>query len=131
MSTAAGSLGDATQAIRALDAEFERLANARNVDALVEAFYAEDACLLPPHAPQVNGKGALRDFWKNFIATTNPSNIKLQTADISSSGDLAYGVGKYSFTASGSQQIGKYVVVYRRERNGGYKAIVDSFSPDS
>ena len=131
MSTAAGTLGDATRAILALDAEFERLANAGKVDALVEAFYAEDARLLPPHAPQVNGKSALREFWQTFIATTNPSNIKLQTEDVSSSGDLAYGVGKYSFTVSGSQQIGKYVVVYRRERDGGYKAIVDSFSPDS
>ncbi|HLK51550.1 MAG TPA: nuclear transport factor 2 family protein [Bryobacteraceae bacterium] len=131
MSTAAGSIGDATREIRALDAEFERLANARSVDALVEAFYAEDAHLLPPHAPRVNGKAALRDFWKNFFAAINPSDVKLQTDEISSSGDLAYGVGKYSFTASGSQQTGKYVVVYRRERNGGYKAVVDSFSPDS
>src|SRR5438105_1583313 len=101
MSTATLGPNDTVRAIRALDAEFQIHANAGDSAALTEAFYADDAVLLPPNAPQAKGKAAIRDFWEAFLAT-GVSDIVLETGTISSSGDLAYGVGKYEFTASGA-----------------------------
>jgi ketosteroid isomerase-like protein len=125
MSTATPAPNDAVSAIRALEAEFQRHANANDAAALTEAFYTDDAQLLPPNAPQVNGKPAIRDFWKAFLAV-GVSDVVLETGNASSSGDLAYGVGKYGFTAAGARHSGKYVVVYRRQSNGSYRAVADA-----
>ncbi len=86
--------------------------------------------LLPPNSPPVTGKAAIRDFWKAFLAT-GVSEVVLETGNITSSGDLAYNVGKYAFTASGARQSGKYVVVYRRQPNGAYRAVADAFNSNA
>ena len=130
MSTATAGPNDAVRAIRALEAEFQSHANAGDAAALTEAFYADDAQLLPPNTPQVNGKTAIRDFWKAFLAA-GVSDVVLETDNVFSSGDLAYGVGKYGYTASGARQVGKYVVVYRRQSNGSYRAIADAFNSNA
>ena len=130
MSTATPGPNDAVRAIRALEAEFQRHANAGDAAALTEAFYTGDASLLPPNAPQANGKAAIRDFWKAFLAA-GVSDVVLETGSVTSSGDLAYGTGKYGFTAAGARQSGKYLVVYRRQSNGSYRAVADAFSSNS
>lgn len=127
MSAATASPNDAVRAIRALEAEFQRNANAGDARALTEAFYADDAVLLPPNTPQVNGKASIRDFWKAFLAS-GVSDVVLETGNVSSSGDLAYSVGKYGFIVAGVRQAGKYACVYRRQANGGYRAVVDGFN---
>ena len=124
------SRDDAAEQIRAMDAEFMRNANAGNADALVEAFYANDAQLLPPNSPKVSGKSAIAQFWQGFIAA-GASDVQLETTEISASGDLAYGVGRYKFKMAGAPQEGKYVVVYRRQQNGRYRAVVDMFSSNA
>jgi len=130
MSTATTSPSAATSAIRALEAEFQRHANANDAASLTEAFFADDAQLQPPNAPQVNGKAAIRDFWKAFLAA-GVSDVVLETGNVSSSGDLAYGVGKYGFTAGGARQTGKYMVVYQKQSNGSYRAVADAFSSNA
>ena len=124
------SRDDAAEQIRAMDAEFVRNANAGNAVALVEAFYANDAQLLPPNSPKVSGKPAITQFWQGFIAA-GVSDVQLETTDISASGDLAYGVGRYKFKMAGAPQEGKYLVVYRRQQNGRYRAVVDMFSSNA
>ena len=130
MSTATPGPNDAARAIRALEAEFQSHANANDAAALTEAFYTNDAVLLPPNAPQQNGKAAIRDFWKAFLAN-GISDVILETASVYSSGDLAYGVGKYGYTAAGTRQTGKYVVVYQRQSNGSYRAVADAFNSNA
>jgi uncharacterized protein (TIGR02246 family) len=129
MASTTTGLSDATRAIRALEAEFQRHANALDAAAMTDAFYSDDARLLPPNAAQVNGKAAIRDFWKAFLAA-RPTDVTLETGEVAQSGDLAYGIGKYSFTASGARQQGKYLVVYRKQADGGYRAVADMFSPN-
>jgi len=130
MSTAAPGLNDATRAVRALEADFQRHANAGDANALSEGFYTEDAVLLPPNAPQQNGRAAIRDFWKAFLAT-GISEVVLETGEVTSSGDLAYGVGQYGYAAGGARQTGKYIVVYCRQSNGSYRAVADSFGSNA
>lgn len=130
MSTATPGPNDAARAIRALEAEFQRLANANDAAAMTEVFYSDDATLLPPNAPQQNGKAAIREFWKAFLAQ-GVTGVTLETGSVSSSGDLAYGVGKYGFTAGGAKQVGKYVVVYQRQANGSYRAVADAFNSNA
>jgi hypothetical protein len=51
-------------AIRELDANARRNIQARDPDAMVDSYYAEDARVLPPGQGEVEGKGAIREMWR-------------------------------------------------------------------
>jgi len=118
--------------IRAMDEEFVRNANAGNAEALVSAFYAEDAELLAPNASLAYGCAVILEFWKGMVGAGLNVSV-LDTKRIEESGDLAYGTGVYELTLSppGGGTIsdkGKYVVVYRRQPDGTWKAVADIFN---
>jgi ketosteroid isomerase-like protein len=124
----------AADAIRRLDTEFMKAANARNAAALVKAFYAADAVLMPPNHPAVEGRANIRGFFQGLI-DSGLTNIKLETGTIASAGDLAYGRGRYILALSPAgaapvQDVGKYVVVYRRQLSGAWRAVSDIFNSD-
>ena len=124
----------AADAIRQLDAEFMKAAGARNAGALVKAFYAPDAVLMPPNHPAVEGRASIQSFFQGFI-DSGLTSIKLETPTIASAGDLAYGRGHYSLSMSPPggtpvQDVGKYVVAYRRQANGAWRAVADIFNSD-
>ncbi len=120
MATPVLSLSQVREIIQALDAEFVRHANAGDVERMVDGFYAE----------KVTGKAAILEFWRAVMAT-GPKDITIETTDIAASGDIAYGVGKYAMTAADGRHEGKYVIVLRRQPDGGYKTVVDMFSENS
>jgi uncharacterized protein (TIGR02246 family) len=131
MSTASTSL---LRAVRDLDTAFVRNANAKDAAALTSAFYAEDAVLLPPGSPKLTGTEAIRGFWEAFIGN-GVTDVAIETSGLEESGDLAYGVGTYSCTMpspSGERfrDTGKFIVVYRRQADGGWKVIADQFNSD-
>ena len=55
----------------------------------------------------------------------------LESHEIEAAGDLAYCVGRYSGTIGGQASQGKYVVVFRKQADGRYKAIADCFNADA
>lgn len=131
MATAAAA-PETTQALRVMDDEFVRNANAGDVETLVSTFYAEDAELLPPGAPVMRGHAEIRDCWKGMVSAGLNITI-LEAKRIEESGALAYASGVYELTLSppGGGTIadnGKYIVVYRRQADGSWKAIADIFN---
>jgi ketosteroid isomerase-like protein len=111
--------------VRALNEQFLRNLRAGDVDALVDSFYAEDARVLPPNKPMVEGRAAIRELWRGALGRVG--DMTLETVDVQTSGDLAYEVGR--FTMGGAT--GKYLVVLRRQTDGSWKAAADMFSRDS
>ena len=125
---------DLQGAVRALDAEFIRNANAGDAAALVRDFYADGAVLLAPGAPRFDGTEAIRAFWQGFI-DGGVKDIWIETSEIVEAGELGYGVGAYACSvvaANGewSRDSGKYIVIYRRQADGGWKVIADQFNSD-
>ncbi|MBI1886649.1 MAG: DUF4440 domain-containing protein [Chloroflexi bacterium] len=121
-------------AIRALDAEFARYASAGDAAGLVAAFYADESRLLPPNHPAVSGRPAIRDFWQGLLEA-GLSDVALETTQVRTSNHLAYGSGRYTLavrTPSGKSvpDSGKFLVVYRRQEDGSWKAIDHMFSSD-
>ncbi len=130
----AAKRGGAPNAIRQLDVEFMKAANAKNAGALVRAFYAPDAVMMPPNHPIVEGRTGIQGFLQSLI-DGGFTSIKLDTTTVASAGDLAYGRGRYTLSMSPPggapvQDIGKYVVVYRRQANGSWRAVADIFNGD-
>lgn len=130
MSPATTILETATRMIRALEADFARHANARDAAAVTDQYYADDAQLLPPNSPPVKGKQSIRNFWEAFLEA-GCTDVKLETGNVGASGDLAYSLGAYSYTQAGARHAGKYLVMYRRQPDGSYRAIADSFSDNA
>lgn len=120
---------NAQNAIRQLDADFMKAANGKDAAGLVNRFYADNAVLLPPGSPAVEGRGAIQKFFQGFI-DAGATNVTLDTTTIESSGDLAYGRGRVTFSMGGKTEVGKYVVVYRRQSDGSWRAIADIFNTD-
>lgn len=129
MTTATLSKQDTARIIRDMEAEFESHANAGDAAALSQAFYAQDAQLLPPNAPLAQGAAAIHEFWTAFFAG-KPTDIKMDTYHVDASGEMAYSLGTYRYTQAGAGHQGKYIVVYRKEGDG-YKCIADSFSDNA
>jgi ketosteroid isomerase-like protein len=124
----------AADAIRRLDQEFMKAGNARNAGALVKAFYARDAVLMPPNHALVEGPANIQGFLQGLM-DSGLTSIKLETTTIASAGDLAYGRGRYTLSLSPPggepiQHVGKYIVVYRRQPNGSWRAVSDIFNSD-
>jgi ketosteroid isomerase-like protein len=133
MATTSATMEDATRAIRAIDLEFTAQVKAKDAARLVDACYAEDARVLPPNHPAVQGKAAIRELWQGLLAS-GVTDLALDTTHIEASGDLAYGVGAYLLhmeQAGGprTEQQGKYCVVYRRDQ-GRWRVVADMFSPN-
>jgi ketosteroid isomerase-like protein len=131
---AARSTG-AAEAIHKLDAEFMKAANGKNAGALVKAFYAADAVLMPPNHPIVEGPAAIQGFLQGMI-DAGLTSFKLETTSVAASGDLACGQGRYALSLSPAgaapmHDEGKYIVVYRRQPNGSWRAVSDIFNSDN
>jgi uncharacterized protein (TIGR02246 family) len=123
----------AAAAIRRLDAAFMQAAAAHDGQALVEAFYAKDAVLLPPNRPAMEGRENIRQMLQGLM-DGGLSSIKLETTVTATSGDLAYGRGRYTISmeppgGTPVTDVGKYVVVYRRQ-GAAWRAVADIFNSD-
>jgi len=102
---------------RAKAAEFASAARHGDAEGMV-AFYADDAMLMPPGAPLMRGKDAIRQFWTGFTSM-GAIDAVLTTDDVMESGDLAVESGHFELTITpkgGGAPIkdsGKYLVVWR------------------
>src|SRR4029450_9606234 len=85
----------AAESIRQLDTEFMKAANAKSAGALVKAFYAPSAVLMPPTPPVVEGVAAIQGFLQGLM-DSGLTSFKLETTATGSDGNLAYGRGRYS-----------------------------------
>ena len=98
------------------------------------AFYAADAVLMPPNHPLVSGKAAIQGFLQGLI-DAGATGIRLDTQRIAAQGDLAWARGAYtlSMTPPGGAPVvdtGKYIVCYRRQPAGAWRAVADIFNSD-
>jgi uncharacterized protein (TIGR02246 family) len=120
-------------AARALDGAFVDYA-AGELDRLVAAYYADDAQVLPPNAPPVQGRSQIREFFREMIEG-GAQDVTRKTSELHVAGDLGYGVGAYRLvirhpSEEARRDSGKYLLVYRRQADGTWKVAADMFSSD-
>jgi uncharacterized protein (TIGR02246 family) len=125
------------KAIRDLDAATGQALAAKDLDK-ISAFYAEDASLFDPDAPVVNGAAAIKAAWKSMLEDKNSSfSFASDKVDVAKSGDLGYSQGTmtYTFTDPKTKKVftikGKYVTVYKKQSDGGWKAVADIGNEDA
>jgi len=116
------------------DAWLEAIA-AKEVGAIA-SFYDENASLFAPNAPIVTGREAIRSTLSQLFSSPGfvftPRTTKVEVAR---SGDLAYAQGVYDLTIHNPKGVptadrGKFVVVWKKQADGSWKAVADIFNSD-
>lgn len=120
------------KAIEAAVGRYVEASNQGDAEAL-GALYTEDAMLLPPDHPPIEGRRAIVDFWERGT----DHDLRIITVRVDVHGDLGYLVGWYSLPATPEEPAdsGKYLLCLRRQPNGAWKVAADiwnsSADPDA
>ena len=104
-----------------------------DLDAYVKLYYAEGARVLPPNHATVTGRDAIVGFLRSYgtIHAVRYSILALEGRN-----DLAYVHGDYQLTVTppGAAvpvgDTGKYVEIWRKQRDGTWKVVLDVFNSD-
>jgi len=107
----------------------------KDAEAMV-GYYETDAVVLAPNAPMVRGSSALGDLFQRDIIDSGVKAMELDTTDIVEDGSLVVEAGRNLMHVeladrSSVADPGKYLVVYRRQADGGLKIVFDAFNSDS
>lgn len=119
---------DVTSIREAMDQANRRFVDAFNAgdyEGATAAVYTEQARVIPPDAPVVQGHAAIAQFWQAAAAQLALQNVDLSTVDVEVQGDFACELGRATLTlGSGDQVVARYVVVWKRE-HGQWRWHVD------
>ena len=111
---------------------FDHYANG-DADAMAN-LYAEDALLMPPGAPAVTGRAAIRTFLGEDAAKTKAAGFSLKAGSVTGlgiDGDTGWISGTYTVVDASGATIdsGSYLSVHRRT-NGAWPYIRDIWNSD-
>jgi uncharacterized protein (TIGR02246 family) len=121
--------GDADRAAiaRVLAAEDEAFSS-RNVDAVM-AVYAPDVVMLPAHEPPIRGKDALRPWFQKLFSQPDFVADEAVSDELHIAGNWAVERFLLRSKATG-QTVGKGVHLYRRQPDGSWQIVWDTWSGD-
>ncbi len=131
---ATGGMSAEAKALAKLDDDWSRAAATKNAER-VASFYAEDAIAYPPNEPVAVGKAAAKKVWAAYF--TDPTfTISWKTVHADVTGDLGYTAGTYEDSFKGPDgktvnEKGKYLCVWKKQKDGTWKAIHDMWNTDS
>jgi ketosteroid isomerase-like protein len=119
---------------KALD-EAMVLGNAAEKDftAYVKHYYAENATVMPAHAPAITGHTAIIPYFEAFPPY---EDMRFEVIEISGCGDSAYVRGTYSMNImipgqeASLRDVGKYVEIWKKQADGSWKVYLDCFNSD-
>jgi uncharacterized protein (TIGR02246 family) len=117
-------------AIRTASADWSKASQAKDLDKAT-SYYADDAIFFVNNGAMVKGKDAIKMAWKPELATPGPGlTFETTYVEVARSGDLAYEYGTYDEKTEVKKgkikdEKGKYVVVWKKQPNGSWKAVAD------
>jgi uncharacterized protein (TIGR02246 family) len=123
-------------AIRSASKAWSDAIQAKDLDKAV-SFYAPDAVQMADNGPLVGDSLTLRAGWQKMLAVPGPGlSLQASAVQVAKSGDIAYEYGTYDFAISGSSreisdQKGKYVVIWKKQADGIWKAAIDINNTDA
>jgi uncharacterized protein (TIGR02246 family) len=96
------------------------------------AVYADDAELLPPDTEPLRGREGIERFWRGGIEM-GICGIELETLSLQASDGVAFEVGRWTLRiepdcGETEADVGKYVVVHRRQPDGSWRRAVEIFN---
>ena len=129
----AADMDAGAKALAKLDDDWSKAAAARDADR-VAAFYAADAIAYPPNAPAAVGRPAAKKVWTAYFADPTFA-ISWKTTSAEVNGDIGYTAGAYEDSFKGPDgktviEKGKYLCVWKKQKDGTWKAVHDMWNTD-
>lgn len=103
----------------------------------VAALYTEDALMLPPGGDIVRGRSAIQDRYEDGFEEDRENGhtrrITFELVDRTAAGDFRNEIGYYTIVTTDrdghvSRHRGKFLKVWRRDRDGVWRIRTDSYS---
>ncbi len=121
-------LAQVRQSIEEANVKFGEAASSGDATALA-SLYTEDARLLPPNSEMIQGREGVEAFWAGGFQM-GIKEIVLTTVEVMGMGDMVCEIGKAVVTIQPEGQeaiedIGKYVVIWKKTADGTWKLHVD------
>lgn len=119
--------------IRAANARFEEAVLAGDA-AGVAALYTDDAILLAPGTPRVEGRAGIETAFGQMTAGMQAFDLQTDRVEVAESGDFAWEIGTYDLTVETPdgatiRDVGKYLVVWENV-DGSWRLTADAFNSD-
>jgi uncharacterized protein (TIGR02246 family) len=117
-------------AIRAASADWSKASQAKDLDKAT-SYYADEAVFFVNNGARVKGKDAIKMAWKPMLETPGPGlTFETTYVEVARSSDLAYEYGTYDLKTEAKKgkvadEKGKYVVVWKKQADGSWKAVAD------
>ena len=106
----------------------------RNFDAL-DRIYTVNARILPPGAPMISGRPAIKEFWAGLIQSVNAKSAVLESVDVVATNEGVVEIGSATLTVqpegSAPAEMDVKYVVYWQEEEGLWKWHVDIWNQNS
>ena len=115
-------------AIAKASAEINKAFNeTKDFKAYVRDYYAEDATILYPNSDAIKGREAITAALSGFGSDLNVTPTVL---DVNGSNDLAYVYGTVKMETNAKVEIdhGKYIEVWKKQKDGKWQVIYDIFN---
>jgi ketosteroid isomerase-like protein len=111
------------------DKDFAKAAAERGAEGFL-SFFAGDATILPKNGAPVTGQAALREaFRQNWAQPGYSLAWTPLKAELSRSGEIGYTYGTYErkrlVDGKPVTETGKYVTIWKRQRDGKWKVVLD------
>jgi len=119
--------------LRATDEKWSATAAKNDLDGTV-AYYSDDAVLLPPNGLAAKDAKSIRANWAGMLGPNSSVSWKPAKVEVAQAGDLGYVWGSYVLVIKDPKNPvddrGKFVEVWRKQADGTWKCIVDTFNSD-
>ena len=121
--------------IERLNAELTKIIAAKDLTALV-AMYEEDAWLLPPGAPVVQGRDAISARFNAFMSTVETLDMQFEVIDVVDAGDVLVDLAHIRTAAQrrdgeAHHQKSKHIVIWRKQSDGTFKIAAEAINRDA
>ena len=106
--------------VRAFNDAYERALADQDAEAVI-ALYRDDARIMMPGQPAIEGREAIGEVFRGWLKD-RPAVVRFESEAVVAGGDLVVDIGQIVQAGGPS----KYVVVHRRERDGSLRILIDA-----
>lgn len=123
-----------TAARSAIDAENRRFVenfNRGDVDAAI-GVYTQNARIMPPGAPIIQGRDAIRDFWSSAVDQMGIRGVDLRTIEVRATGEsTALELGSWTMKGDDGELGHGTYMVHWKEEDGSWRWDWDIWNADA
>ena len=132
LTTSLARAEDLRAAMEEANAHWLQAYNTNNPQAFLE-MYTNDAVLMPPSSPPVNGREAISQFWENRLKAGNRKNHTFQILSVQQDGKTAYQVNLWTLdvikdTGETTKLSGNSARIFERQSDGRWLIKVHIFN---